>query len=227
MERIKDIVQRHAAATACYEIAFWLRGSCRKNDIVSVYDSGSRMISPGLREDIDPLELWADDFDILGEDEYYALFPWMADFIELFGDANAKVLVIWLTRLSYEILSNPEIMPVREFRLNDLGKYHDYYVVRQVRDNAQPRQDDWFDDEEYSSQDDDYGTMNSPAEKYIVRSGTKDQLDKLFARESILIPANTLGSSVELEGADAWWMEETPLEHYGRDDAYVLLIVLA
>lgn len=229
MERIKDIVQRHTGVAACYEIAFRPRRHSCPEEIKSVYCSDLNEFAPDvLRTDVDPLELWAHDADLLGEDDYNAVFPGYSDFEELYDSHDAQVLVIWLTRLSYEILTNPEIKTVREFRLDDIGKYHDYYVVSRVRDCTQPRHDDWEDEEEYFDQDEDHGsTTNNHVERFKVRSGTKDQLDKLFAWESILVPADDLGLRYELEGADAWWDEETPLEHFGREDADVLLIVLA
>ena len=193
-----------------------------------VYDSDADELDPNLRQDVVLLDLWAYDFEILGNDKYHAVFPGAEDFEDLYGDAYAQVLVIWLSKRSYAILTNPDIKTVRDFRLDSIGQYHDYYVVSWVREKAQLRKDDWDDEEEYFDQDEDYGAMTNYREKrFKVRSGAKDQLDNLYARESILVPADDLGLRYELEGAEAWWDEETAFEHFGREDAYVLLIVLA
>lgn len=228
MEKIKNIVQDYSRAATSYEIAFRPRKICCPDVIVSVYDSDACALAPRMREDVDPLDLWAYDYDILGEDEYNDVFGVDYNFRELFGDANAKVLVIWLTALSYEILSNREIKTVREFRLDNIGQYHEYYVVSRVRDLARRNHDSWEEDEHYDQEgDDNEEYISIPAEKFQVQKGTKEQLDRLYARESILISASVLGVDYELNGGDRWWREETAIEHFGCDDANVLLIVLA
>lgn len=224
--KIRDIVQRNAGSFTCYEIAYRPRRYCHPDEIKSIFLSDAGELIPNLRPDIDIQDMWAYDSESLGETEYNATFPGDWDFDELYGDADAKVLVIWLTHMSYEILTNPEIRMVRDFRLDNLGQFHDYYVVKPIRKRSQRNDDLWDDEYEYYSDDEDYMGSADPTEEYQVCKGMKEQLDRLYAREGILIPADDLGVNYDLILEDAWWLDETPLEHYGTEDAKILLIVL-
>lgn len=221
MHNIKNIIQSFSGSFDSYEIVYRPRKHSYPEDIKSIYDSDVRELEPELRQDVNVLDMWAYESNVLDEEEYNAVFPGRYDFRALYGDANAKVLVIWLTRMSYEILTNPEIHTVRDFRLDSLGQYHEYYVVRPIHERSQRGDDLW--DDEYENNSDDEDNMGL---KYQVYKGAKEQLDRLYARESILISADALGVSYHLASADAWWHEETPLEHFGIKNAQILLIVL-
>lgn len=153
--------------------------------------------------------------------------PGNVSFEEFYDDADAKVLVIWLSKLSYSVLTNPEVKTVREARLEYIGQYHEYFVVKRVREDSTQVDDPWLEDEVYDGQDDEAAASYQPCEKFEVREGTKELLDRLYARKSILISAEELGKHYELSNTDPWWENESPGKHYGNANADILLIVLA
>lgn len=237
MEKIKNILDTNRDKYAAIEIYYsssWNKLAGDKKFITC----DSLGFGELVNENIKIGELWADDTDILTQSDYEMYF---ADHLgcmfceDLYGDDTRDILIIWLSKLSYRIVSDPRVKTVADFRLQNIGKFHECIVVHPpVVDTRRNNYDDDKDFEEYDlseidEENDNDGAMffSEPQPVAKIKVGAKSYLDGLYASECHLVDnIDDLPFLIESEGDDAWWEQETVAKHFGNPDAKVLVVVL-
>lgn len=220
-EKIKQILAEHPNLP--YEIHFRPQRYCHASEVQLLYTPESGLVS-GLREDIDIHELWADGYSIMGEDDYNRDVAELGcmTFEDLHGDANAEVLVIWASSLTYDILCDPSTQTVREVYKDNLGAFNDYLVTKRMKEKSTDYSEYDYDEDDYD--EDDRGSVTKL--EAVVR--TKTKLDKMFVEEYEIVGEERFYDRYELSGfgEDAWWERESFEEHFGKPDAHLLIIIL-
>ena len=237
MEKIKNILDTNRDKYAAIEIYYsssWNKLAGDKRFITS----DSLGFGELANENIKIGELWADDTDILTQNDYEMYF---ADHLgcmfceDIYGDDKRDILIIWLSKLSYRIASDPRVKTVADFRLQNIGKFHECIVVHPpVVDTRRNNYDDDDDFEEYDLSDvdeenDNDGAMflSEPQPVAKIKVGAKSYLDGLYASECYLVDnVDDLPFFIDSGGNDTWWEKETAAKHFGNPEAKVLVIVL-
>lgn len=238
MERIKDILRENEGKfTACQ---IYYRASRR--DPTWLYEYIGDEIGPTFgynnRDDVELLDLWAYDWDLFDKDEYYYNID--PDSLGCYDDwfkDGGQVLIIWLSNLSYDILSDPSIQKVDSIRMSNLGAFQQMLVLRDIKQNSHHYNDsfDDFDDcdgddcEEY---DDNYYDCEyvEPC-LYELVEGSPKRLGSFFARQSYLVDEENFNRSfanvIECPEDADWWKNESFEAHFEISDAKILVVILA
>ncbi len=230
MEKIKDILRENAGKFVSCEVYY--RASRRDRPESYKYIDEIPVPSIIHGDDVDLLDLWAYDWDLYDEEEYYQYIDdsdVCRDYFEDLCKEGGRILIIWLSNLSYDILSDPSIQKVGSIRMSNLGAFQQLIVVRNIRENSHHYNDDFDDCDD--SEDYDYECECVDKCIYELVDGSPKRLDNYFARQSVLVGEEKFKSSfasvIECPEDAAWWENESFEEHFGISDAKILVVILA
>lgn len=233
LEKVKNIIEKFEKSAFMIEVRYAAsrHNSQNKTELVySDYYGVADCVKPG----IDPLEMDAIRYELM--DEYSYTHDIDCDGGYAFDEEreanpeneDPRILVIFISKLAYRILTDPEVKPVRDYRLAQLGEYHECLVVKrpmpQLKNEDSESAWDGYDGADYGEED-----YDEPRTSIKVVPGDKMRLDKFYADECVLVGEDEfLQYDIECYDSDrAWWEEESFEEHFGTSDAKVLLIFLA
>ena len=192
----------------------------------TIWDSESG-VNNGFRLDLDVRELYACSEELMSPEDY-------SSYVVVFGpielndiyDEGDRILVIWVTKRTLEIMKIPEIKTVRDMRTEHLGEYHDYLVVKRIKEARDQTYDyDSYDD--YDDYDDYDGySEGSHIQEFDLATGPKDVIDKLFVKEWKIVDEDEFSSYVIYGNDYKWWEKESFRKHFGRKGAMLLILVL-
>ena len=237
MERIKDILRENQGEYFTYQIYYRASKRDRPGSYIFIGDDTGPTFGYN-RDDVELLDLWAYDWDLFDKDSYYYhVDPDSRGYDDDWFEEGGNVLIIWLSNLSYDILSDPSIQKVDSIRMSNLGAFQQMLVLRDIKQNSHHYNDsfDDFDDcdgddcEEY---DDNYYDCEyvDPC-LYELVEGSPKRLGQLFARESCLVDEEkfnrSFGKFIECPEDADWWTNETFEEHFEMSDAKILVVILA
>lgn len=233
--KVSEVLEDYRGRYASYEIYYRPSRRAYPFEWKLLSHDGDNRISDKI-----PIEDWlVHDYELLYEDDYFHIhgdFPY--SFKDLYGSPDAQVLVIYISHLTYRILSDKNAKTVRDLRTEYIGQFHEYLVCK-YRSHGGLYDDD--DDSDYGNgygYCDDYG-YESPQRDYYCDGmkyfffdelkavdAPQELLDKMWAEECFIVEnsdAEDLFINVKGYG---WWDEESFEEHFADPDRVAILVII-
>lgn len=231
MEKIRDIVSSLKGQYVEWEAHYAEKPSdkYRPDFLKSIARNGEIYCRDQIR-DVNILDLWAVDYELMDKDAYDSFGVLGGTPFEEQYYPDDVILVIWLSPLSYRILTDSSVMTVREARTKYIGQYHEYLVVK-----AETRNHGGYDDDCYGGYDDyDYYDRYLNIDLNVVKKPL-DVLDNMYVdtEKTIFMNDDNYISFNINDAEDPWWEkdeddEKGPFElRFGDPNAEVLILVLA